>query len=120
MHELAIAEAVLGVALDHAGGRRIRSVELRVGRLRQVVPEALAFSFELVCQGTPAEGAELVLEEVPAEGDCRACRARSVLSTFPLRCERCGGLNVEIVRGEELCVDALEVTDAQPVLEEAT
>lgn len=120
MHELSIAEAVLDVALEHAGGRRVTRVELRVGHLRQVVPDALAFSFELVARGTPAEGAALELEEIAAEGDCRACGARSRLPGFPLQCAACGGLDLEIVRGEELCVESLEVIDEQPVFEEAT
>jgi Zn finger protein HypA/HybF involved in hydrogenase expression len=30
---------------------------------------------------------------------------------FPLRCAGCGGLEVELVAGEELLVDALEVDD---------
>lgn len=119
MHELSIADAVLAIALEHAEGRRVTSVELRVGHLRQVVPEALDFAFELVAEGTPAEGAQLVLQEVPAEGDCRACGARSRLPHFPLRCAQCGGLELDIVSGEELCVEELELIDEQPVPEEA-
>ena len=73
MHELSIAGAMVEVALRHARGRRVAPVELRVGHLRQVVPSALEFAFELVAEGTPLEGAELRLEEVPAAGRCRSC-----------------------------------------------
>src|SRR3954452_16572973 len=107
MHELSIADAVVQIVNRHAGGRRVSKVELRVGHLRQVVPSALAFAFELVAKGTPAEGAELALEEVPAAGRCRACGAESELDGFPLRCGRCGDLDVEVIRGEELLVDSL-------------
>ncbi|MCA1689927.1 MAG: hydrogenase maturation nickel metallochaperone HypA [Actinobacteria bacterium] len=119
MHELSIAEAIMLVVCEHADGRRVTRVDVQVGHLRQVVPDALAFGFELVARGTLAEGAELVLEPVPAEGDCRACGARSRLPHFPLRCAACGGLDIEIVSGEQLCVDSLEVSDERPVLEEA-
>jgi hydrogenase nickel incorporation protein HypA/HybF len=111
VHELSIAEAILAIALDHAGDRRVTSVEVHVGHLRQVVPSALGFSFELVAKGTAAEGAELELVEVPAEGDCRACGAHTTLPGFPLACGACGSLDVEVVRGEELSVDSLELTD---------
>ncbi|HWK28506.1 MAG TPA: hydrogenase maturation nickel metallochaperone HypA [Solirubrobacter sp.] len=107
MHELSIADAILRIALDHAEGRRIESVEVKVGHLRQVVPDALAFAWTLVAEGTPAQDAELLLEEVPAAGVCRACGAESELPGFPLACARCGSLDVELVRGEELLVDAL-------------
>jgi hydrogenase nickel incorporation protein HypA/HybF len=83
-------------------------VELKVGHLRQVVPDALAFAFTLVAEGTLAEGAELVMVEVPAAGVCRACGAESELPGFPLACARCGSLDLELIRGEELSVDALE------------
>jgi hydrogenase nickel incorporation protein HypA/HybF len=109
MHELSIAEAVVEVAARHAAGRRVRSVDVRIGHLRQVVPSALEFAFELATAGTALEGAELVIEHVPARGRCRACGQESVMEAFPLQCACCGGLNLEILAGEELLVDSLEV-----------
>ncbi len=107
MHELSIADAILHIALDHAHGREIEAVEVKLGHLRQVVPDALAFAWTLVAEGTPAEGAELQMEIVPAAGTCRACGTETEFDGFPLACAACGGLDVELVRGEELLVDAL-------------
>jgi hydrogenase nickel incorporation protein HypA/HybF len=109
MHELAIAEAVIRIASDHAAGRPVSAVFVKVGHLRQVVPSALEFSFELAAAGTAVEGARLEFEEVPTTGACRACGAEAQLPGFPLACPACGSLDVEIVAGEELLVDALEV-----------
>lgn len=111
MHELAIASSVVEIACRHAGGRRVSRVELTVGQLRQVVAEALTFSFSLVAQGTELEGAELVIESIPAAGVCRVCAARTVLHAFPLQCEACGSFELEIVAGEELEVTSLEVEE---------
>src|SRR4051812_12085417 len=107
MHELSIADAILQIALAHADGRTIEAIEIKVGHLRQVVPDALAFAFTLVSEGTLAEGAELEMEEVPAAGVCRRCGVESEFVGFPLACRGCGSLDVELVRGEELLVDAL-------------
>ena len=107
MHELSVAEAILAVARAHAGDRRLVAVEVEVGHLRQVVPSALEFAFELL-----APGVALELTEVPAAGRCRACGAESELPVFPLTCGACGGTDVEIVRGEELLVQAVEVEAA--------
>jgi hydrogenase nickel incorporation protein HypA/HybF len=109
MHELAIAEAVVDIAVRHAAGRRVTRVEVQVGHLRQVVPASLEFAFALVSEGTAVEGAELVIEEVPAAGRCRTCGAQGALPGFPLLCARCGSADVEVERGEELGVAALEL-----------
>lgn len=109
MHELAIAESVVQIASDHARGRRVDAVHVAVGHLRQVVPGALTFAFELVAVGTPAEGARLQLREVPAVARCRDCGAESRQDAFPLSCRACGAVDVEVTAGEELVVEALEI-----------
>jgi hydrogenase nickel incorporation protein HypA/HybF len=114
MHELSLADAVVRIACAHAGGRRIESIELKVGHLRQVVPDALAFAFTLVAEGTEAEGAALLMEEIPAAGFCRGCGTESEFEAFPLACGACGSLDVELVRGEELLVDALTLSEEVP------
>ena len=111
MHELSIAQSIVGIADRHAAGRQVVRVELKVGRLRQVVPSALEFAFQLVAQGTAVEGAELVMEEVPVAGICRDCGSEGPLGDFPLGCASCGGLDVEVTRGEELLVDSLELEE---------
>ncbi len=112
MHELSIAESIVRVAGDHANGRRVTKVYVKVGHLRQVVPSALAFSFELVAQGTPVEGAKLALEEVPVTARCRSCGVESRLGAFPLLCNSCGSADLRIVEGEELMVESLEMEEA--------
>lgn len=111
MHEISIADAVVRIACAHAGDRRVTRVELKVGHLRQVVPGSLTFAFALVAQGTAAEGAELEIESVPPAGRCRGCGTESELDGFPLACTRCGSLDLELLRGEELLVDSLELEE---------
>jgi hydrogenase nickel incorporation protein HypA/HybF len=111
MHELSIAEAVVDVALRHARGRRVQKVELKVGHLRQVVPDSLQFAFQLVTDGTALDGAELAIEEVPARGRCRGCGTATTMTAFPLQCSHCGGLDMALLAGDELLVDALELDE---------
>ena len=117
MHELSIAESIARIASAHAAGRRVYAVEVKVGHLRQVVPSALEFAFELVTAGTPLEDAELRIEPVGAAGLCRACGLESRIEAFPLRCPSCGGLDLELVRGEELSVDSLELEEELTTIE---
>ncbi len=135
MHELSLAGAVIDTAERHAAGRRVLLIELRLGELRQVVPESLAFYFEHVARGTLCEGATLEYETVPATLGCSECGA-----TWPLtatlgsgsatwgqtppggvrphvaarpsfRCERCGSADVEVQAGNEFEVESIEVEE---------
>jgi len=109
MHELSIAQAIVDIAVRNAGDSRVTRVYVQVGRLRQVVPAALEFSFELCAQGTAAQGAALELEVTTIGVSCRSCGAQSQPAEFPLACSACGGLSVDVVQGEELQVESLEL-----------
>jgi hydrogenase nickel incorporation protein HypA/HybF len=111
MHELSIASAIVDVAIAHAGGRRVSAVEVRIGHLRQVVPGSLEFAFGLLAEGTPLDGAQLRIVAVPARGRCRACGTESRFDAFPLRCAACAGLDLELLEGEELLVDSLDIEE---------
>jgi hydrogenase nickel incorporation protein HypA/HybF len=115
MHELAIARAVVDIAERHARGRKVVRVEVRVGHLRQVVPDSLRFAFELLTREGALRGAELEIAQVPAAGRCRACGAQSELAELPLACARCGSLDVELTSGEELYVEELEVESGSAI-----
>ena len=60
MHELSLSSAIVNTAVKHAGGRRVTVVSLRVGRLRQVVPDTLDFfvlySSVAAIFGSPGQG----------------------------------------------------------------
>ena len=111
MHELSIAESIVRIAEAHGDGRRVTAVEVRVGALRQVVPQALEFAFELVARGTTVESAALELREVAPEVSCRACGTVSEVEAFPLACGACRSSNVDVLCGEELLVESLELEE---------
>ncbi len=113
MHELSVASAVIDTATRHAEGRRVTAVQLRVGHLRQVVPDSLAFYFEQVAVGTLCEGARLEQEVVPAALACAACDHGWELDAAMFRCPRCGSADVRITAGNELSVESIEVTEEE-------
>jgi hydrogenase nickel incorporation protein HypA/HybF len=47
MHELAITQSVVDTVIERTGRAPVASVRVRVGRLAGVVPDAMAFCFEL-------------------------------------------------------------------------
>lgn len=108
MHELAIADAVVSMALEQAAGRRVSRVGMRIGYLRQVVPSSLRFGFELIARDTRAEGAELEIEHIPVRVWCEACGTESQAVALPLMCAGCGGWDVAVRSGDEMLVDWIE------------
>lgn len=114
MHELSIARSVLDAVLRHADGRRVSVVGMRVGWMRQVVPESLRFYFEeVVTRDTACEGATLELTEVQARARCGACATDFVLLEPVFRCPACGDTAVTIIAGEELEVAYIEVEEEE-------
>jgi hydrogenase nickel incorporation protein HypA/HybF len=113
MHELSVATAVLNTAIKHAGGRRVRLVSLRVGRMRQVIPDSLSFYFEIVARDTACEGAELELMEIETELSCEGCGHGWSPEIPAFRCPACGSGEVAVTAGEELEVDYIEIEEQE-------
>jgi hydrogenase nickel incorporation protein HypA/HybF len=113
VHELSVAGAVLETVERHADGRPVTAVSLRVGRLRQVVPESLQFYWGIVVRGTPHELARLELEEVAAQLACSECRHRWEPELPVFRCARCGSSSVEVSAGAELEVEYIDVEEQE-------
>jgi len=111
MHELSLASSIADIVRRHARGRRVTRVEVVVGHLRQAAPSALSFGFELVTMGTPLEGAQLQIRQVPVRGCCRICGEEVEPEAWPLACPVCSSFELAITGGEELYVEALEVDD---------
>ncbi|MHB8235748.1 MAG: hydrogenase maturation nickel metallochaperone HypA [Solirubrobacteraceae bacterium] len=59
LQELSIAQSLADVAASHAEGRAVRTVEVSVGRLREIDAELLRLAFQLVTGGTALDGAQL-------------------------------------------------------------
>lgn len=116
MHELSVCKAIADIAGRHAAGRPVRVINLRVGQLRQIVPDTLVYCWTLVSAGTPLAGSALTVDQVPARIRCRACGREAELGDEPsFRCGGCRGTDVEVVAGEEFLVTSLELGEPPSV-----
>lgn len=111
VHELSLCEAILHKALSHAEGQPVTSVTVRVGHLRQVVPDALQFSWEVVTDSSALKGAALVIEQVPAVIECTSCGERTTLDMPIMSCGACESFDVTLLSGEELVVVSMEIDE---------
>jgi hydrogenase nickel incorporation protein HypA/HybF len=111
MHELSLCEAIAGVVKPYADGRHVDIVRVKIGALRQVVPESLTFCWSLLRDHEDMPDAELELEFVTAEVQCRSCGQDSTItSQWSLLCPQCESADVEVLRGNEFLVTSLDVS----------
>ena len=111
MHELSLSSAIVNTVVKHAAGRPVTVVSLRVGRLRQVVPDTLEFYFGFVARGTVCEGARLDQEVLDARLRCNACGVEWEIEVPAFRCPACEGSDVAIASGDEFEVESIEVEE---------
>jgi len=113
MHELSIIEDALTIAFretDRAGATRIHRVEMRIGEMSGVVPDALRFAFDVATKDTIAEGADLELEIVPVQCRCERCGNLFHPDGLIYACPACQALTCEVLQGREIELTRLEVS----------
>ena len=113
MHELSICASIVSIVEKHAEGRTVTGVHLDVGHLRQVIPETLRYSWDIVVSNTPLAGSVLDINHIPAVIACRRCGARTTITAPVLRCG-CDSTDVDLVAGNELLVTSLELAVPDP------
>jgi hydrogenase nickel incorporation protein HypA/HybF len=111
LHELSLCQAIIDTVDGHAKGRNVQRVTVRIGHLRQVVPDSLLFSWEILVDGTPLAGCALEIDHVPAVVDCPACNVRTTLDLPVPMCGTCGSFDVTLISGEEFLIVAMDVAD---------
>jgi hydrogenase nickel incorporation protein HypA/HybF len=108
MHELSITQSLIDAVLDRTGERTVTAVNLRVGPLSGVLPDAMRFCFDVASAGTPLAGARLMIDEPQGQARCRSCYDEFELADPILLCP-CGSADVEILSGRELMLVSVEV-----------
>jgi hydrogenase nickel incorporation protein HypA/HybF len=111
MHEMSITQGIIEICESYAGGRRVLCVDVEIGELSSVVPDAVEFCFEACSQGTLLEGARINIIRIPGSGQCQDCGAQTPLTALFGACQHCGGYRVTVVSGEEMRVREIEVDE---------
>ena len=112
MHEMALAESIVGTLEEQSRQQsyaRLKTVWLEIGPFAGVEVEALRFSFDVVANGTLADGARLEIESNPAHAWCLPCGKSVVIAERFDPCPGCGGHQLQVTSGDELRIKELEV-----------
>lgn len=111
MHELALCQSIFEIADRARDGGRVEVIHLRVGRLRQVVPETLVYCWGLLSETTDLDGSRLHIDPVPVTLRCSCGNDTVVGDSMVLVCSRCESGRVDVVSGEEFVLTSLELAE---------
>ena len=101
-------QSLLDTAIRRANGRRITSVRLAIGELKELSDDELQAKWGDVARGTLAEGASLHIRRIPAELQCMTCFGKYHPEGANVSCPRCGSVGAKIIAGEEFSVEAVD------------
>jgi hydrogenase nickel incorporation protein HypA/HybF len=112
MHELALAQGIVGIVEEYAAKEsfgRVNRVHVEIGALSHVLPEALELGFEAASAGTRADGAKLEIHRSPGRAWCVDCSENVEVASRLDPCPSCGGDKLVVTAGDEMRVLELEV-----------
>jgi len=112
LHEVSLLENVREILQEHALTQeftQVKKITLEIGSLSCVEPEALRFGFSAVMKGSLAEGAELNLTQLEAQGQCASCQSMVIMQHHYDACSVCEHPFVTVVQGNEMRIKDLVV-----------
>jgi hydrogenase nickel incorporation protein HypA/HybF len=114
MHEASIVESLIDLVRQNvADPGLVRRVNVSVGLLSGVSPDAMRFYFELMRGDTLNSQAELAVALEPLEAHCRSCGRDHVLQETQWHCPDCGANTLALRNGDELHLRSIEVEDGE-------
>ena len=112
VHELAVTQGVLDIALEKAEevrATRITGINLVIGEMSSTVDDCVQFYFDFLSQDSIASSATLSFERIPIKLRCRQCGHSFTPDSPPWNCPQCHHWDMEILAGQELYIDSIEV-----------
>jgi len=114
MHELSVAQEILGIINQYVTDPKlntVKSVKVSVGKLSNILKDSLTFCFEAITSDTPLQGTRLEIVEIPVKIQRASCNEVSELDEPVFACPNCGDNQIKVISGTELKVDEIELFD---------
>jgi len=111
MHETVLMQNLLATveqAIENHHVTRVNRVVISVGKLANVLPDALTFAFEAMTQDGIMKGAELEIKSMPAVARCDDCGFEYQVDGFPIVCPACKSIGFKIISGEEVYIQSID------------
>jgi hydrogenase nickel incorporation protein HypA/HybF len=112
MHELAVTQSILEIALRHAEkqkAKRITDLFVVMGEWSSTVDDSIQFYWDMISDGTIAKGATLHFTRTPVAIICLDCGLTYTPNSRELLCPACASLRIKVKTGEEFYLESIEI-----------
>ena len=122
MHEFSAACSIVDTAIEAAKNNnaiKVSVVNIEVGEFTFLIPEQLAFNFEIASKNSILEGAELRIKTIKGRLFCNDCKfegesqvdptiPNQIAAFAPMKCPKCGGSSTTITGGKDFVITSIE------------
>jgi len=109
LHEMAVTQSILDIALRHANGAHITRLNLVIGDLAGIVDDSIQFYWDIITKGTDAEGSLLHFERISTCFHCQQCEHDFEPDGRVFSCPNCESFQVVITAGKDFRLESIEV-----------
>lgn len=112
MHELTVAQNIIELAEEVAEREKVSSIkemDIEIGILSGVVPDALEFALEMIRKNTKLENTEIHFTKIEGRVVCRNCGFQFDTNDLLVICTECSHSGFNIIDGKQLRIKSLIV-----------
>lgn len=112
MHELAVTENILDIAVKYAQqaqASRVTDLYIVIGKLSSIIDDSVQFYWEMVTENSICAGSKLHFQRLPAELLCLDCQHAYQIDTTLCPCPACGSPKVKVTSGDQFYLDSIEI-----------
>ncbi len=115
MHEIGIVRSMCRTVLDYMEENNVAAISeivCEVGELSLVIPQYVEELFPPVTEGTPLEGAKLILETVPGMAECDDCDEIFNVIEHEGYCPNCGSFEKTVLTGKDFTIKEIHIPES--------
>ena len=115
MHEIGIVRSMCRTVLDYMEENNVAAISeivCEVGELSLVIPQCVEELFPPVAEGTPLEGAKLILETVPGMAECDDCDEIFNVIEHEGYCPNCGSFEKTVLTGKDFTIKEIHIPES--------
>jgi hydrogenase nickel incorporation protein HypA/HybF len=111
MHEYSIVQSMLDLCEKHAQGKLVDKVVVKIGKMSGIEPHFLRESYDVFKEDTVCKDAAMEMNIIDISISCKDCGKESVIDNFNFYCPHCNGGNTEVLTGQEMHIEYIELKE---------